>query len=625
MLQTIRSKTAGVVVKTLFVILVASFAVWGIGDYAFLRRADEVAIRVGDTKISPEQVSIEYRREVDRLRRSYGQFDLELARQIGLINQVVERIVRDTLFEKEATRLGVVVSDDVVRAQIAANPAFHGIGGTFDRNMFQRVLYENGYNEGQYVQLLRQELARAALLESIAAGSRAPDLLVDRLYRHRNERRIGETVLVPNASIEVAGEPDDAQLKSIYDDNPERFSEPEFRSLSVLRVGADELAPKTEVSEEQIREEFNSRLAEFRVEERRDLEQMLFSDEESAKAAAAKLANTPFADVAREAANQTPEQTRIDGARKSDLVPELADPVFALPEGGVTPPINSPFGWHVMRVAKIHPGKEPNLEEVRDRIREIVARRLAAHAAYDAAVQVEDALGAGASLADAAAKAGLPVTKVQAVDARGVNPKGEVELILADAPEVLQAAFQTPQGQDTQLTEARNGSYFIVRVDAVTPSHVKPIDEVKPQLVELWKAEERTAGARKRAEQIVEQVAQGKTLAEAAAAFNLKPETTPPVRRDGSADEGRIAGEIAPQLFTAKPGDFGIAPAGDGHYVVRLVEIKPADPAADAEGVARLRTALGQQIGGDLINELATALRARYQVSIDNQALERIL
>ena len=166
MLQTIRSKTAGVVVKVLFIVLVASFAVWGIGDYAFLRRGEEVAIRVGDAKITPEQLSIEYRREVDRLRRSFGQFDLEMAKQIGLINQVIERMVRDTLFEKEAARLGVVVSDDVVRARIAANPAFHGLGGGFDRNMFQRVLYENGYNEGQYVQLLRQELARAAVIES---------------------------------------------------------------------------------------------------------------------------------------------------------------------------------------------------------------------------------------------------------------------------------------------------------------------------------------------------------------------------------------------------------------------------------------------------------------------------
>jgi peptidyl-prolyl cis-trans isomerase D len=626
MLQTIRSKTAGLVVKSLFIVLVGSFALWGIGDYAFLRQGEQVAIQVGDTKISPEQLSIEYRREVDRLRRTFGQFDIELARQIGLMDQVVERIVRDTLFEKEAARLGIVVSDDVVRSRIAANPAFHGMGGSFDRNMFQRVLYENGYNESQYIQLLRQELARAAVVESVAAGGRAPDLLVDRLYRHRNERRVGETVFVPNSSIENVGEPDDAQLKSVYDDNPERFSEPEFRALTVLRVGVDELMPTIQVSDQQLAEEYNSRIAEFRVPEKRDLEQMLFTNEEAAKAAAAQVAaNAPFLDVARDAAKQTPEQTRLDSVVKSDLVPELADPVFALPEGGVTGPIKSPFGWHVTRVAKIYPGKEPKLDELKERLRADIARRIAGNSAYDAAVKVEDALGSGASLDEAAAKAGLNVVRIAAVDAQGRNPKGEIELVLADAPEVLQAAFQTAQGQDTQLIESRTGAYFMTHVDSVTPPRVKPLEEVRPQLVELWKAEQQNSGARKRAEQIVERFAQGKTLADATAEFNLRPEVTLAVRRDGSAQNGRAPGEVATQLFAAKPGDVGVAPARDGYYVVRLAEIQPVDPAADPDGVAQLRTTLNRQIGDDMVSELAMALRSRYHVNVDLQAIERLL
>ena len=626
MLQAIRTRTAGIVVKVMFAILVLSFAVWGIGDYAFLRRSEPVAITVGDTKISPEQLSIEYRREVDRLRRAYGAFDLELARQIGLMDQVVDRVIRDTLFEKEATRLGIIVSDDIVRARIAANPSFHGLGGTFDRNMFQRLLYENGYSEAQYIQLLRHELARSALLDSVVAGSRAPDALVDRLYRHRNERRVGETVLVPNASIEVAGEPDDAQLKAVYDVNPERFSEPEFRALSVLRIGVEEMVPHIQISDQQLREEFQSRAAEFRVPEKRDLEQMLFPTEDAAKAAAAKLASgAAFADVAREDAKQSPEQTQLSDVQRPDLVSELADPVFALAEGGTTAPIKSGFGWHIARVAKIHPGKEPTLDEVKDRLREEAARRMAGTAAYDAAVKVEDALGAGSNLADAASKVGLNVVKIAAIDGRGLNPKGETELVLSDSPDALQTAFQTGQGQDTPLIETRGGTYFIIHVDGVTPARVKPIDEVRPQLVELWKTEQQTAGARKRAELIAERLGQGKTLTEAAAEFNLLPLTTPAVRRDGSAANGRAPSEVAAQLFAGKVGDVGVTASAGGVYIVRLTAIEPADPAADAEGFERLRNALGQQMAGDLVAELASALRARYAVTIDPQAIERLL
>jgi hypothetical protein len=86
-----------------------------------------------------------------------------------------------------------------------------------------------------------------------------------------------------------------------------------------------------------------------------------------------------------------------------------------------------------------------------------------------------------------------------------------------------------------------------------------------------------------------------------------------------------VPGAVSAQLFAAKPGELGLAPADEGHHVIRLVEIRPADPKADAEGFEKLRAALGQQIGGDLTSELASALRERYDVSVDTQVIERLL
>lgn len=623
MLQAIRSKTTGIVVKGLFVILLLSFAVWGIGDYAFLRSGEQVAVKVGDVKITADRLETEYRRELDRLRQRFGQIDPEIARQLGLMDQVVDRMINDALFAQEAERQHLLVSDDVIRAQIAANPNFHGLGGTFDRNVFQNVLYQNNLTEAQFIDLMRHDLARSAIIESIAAGARAPDILVDRLYRHREERRVGQVVFVPNASVEKVGEPDDAQLKSVYDDNTERFAEPEYRALSVVRVGVEEVAATITPSEEQIREEYEARLPELSVPERRDLEQILFQSEDAAKEAAAKLAaGTSFADVARDA-GQTPEQTKLDAIARADLLPDLAEPVFALPEGGITAPIHSPLGWHVIRVAKIQPGKKPTLAEVRERIASDVAHRLAANSAYEAAVKAEEAVAGGEPLEDAAAKAGVKVVKVEAVNERGLTPKGEPEAALKDAPEALQAAFQTPQGQDSQLIETRSGAFFIVRVDSITPPRTKSLDEVRPQLVELWQAEQRSAAARKRAEAIAEKVKKGTSLAEAAGPA-LKPETTPPVRRDGSGEK-TVASEVAAQLFALKPGETAVTPGRDGHYVVVLKEVRPTDPATDPDGVARLREQISEQIGNDLVQEYLAALRARYGVTIDHAVIDRLL
>ena len=109
MLQTLRTKAAGLVAKFLFVFLIASFAIWGIGDYAFLRQSDPTAVTVGDVTISATRLGNEYRRELENLRRRLGQFDDEAARQFGLMERVIERLVSQVILDKAATALGIPV------------------------------------------------------------------------------------------------------------------------------------------------------------------------------------------------------------------------------------------------------------------------------------------------------------------------------------------------------------------------------------------------------------------------------------------------------------------------------------------------------------------------------------
>ena len=92
---------------------------------------------------------------------------------------------------------------------------------------------------------------------------------------------------------------------------------------------------------------------------------------------------------------------------------------------------------------------------------------------------------------------------------------------LPDWPEFLQVAFETPAGEVSLLEETESGAYFVVRVDEVMPPRVKPVDEVRPQLVEGWQAEKRRELARQRAEELLAQLKDGASLDELATAQNL--------------------------------------------------------------------------------------------------------
>jgi peptidyl-prolyl cis-trans isomerase D len=626
MLQAMRSKAAGIVVKVLFSILVLSFAVWGIGDYSFLRRSDATAVRVGDVSITSATLEREYRNELDRLRRTFGQIDPETARQFGLMDQVIQRLVNTTLLDKAAAGLGMRMGDEVIRSRLFSDPSLQGPDGKPDRQRFQQLLYQNNMSEQAFIEQFRRDLARALVIQALTSETRVPDVLVERLYKYRNERRSGDSVFVAASSFTDVGKPDDAQLQSIYEDNRERFTAPEYRSLTVVRVSADEVKSNIDVDNAQIEEEYQARLPELRTPERRDIEQLLLPDEAAAKAAQARLnAGTDIATIAKET-GQAPDQLHLGTIARDDLVPELADVVFSLPQGGVSAPTRSPFGWHVFRVTKIMPGTEPTLAEVKDRLTGEVKTRLAADAAYKFSTKLEDAVSNGANVEEAARQVGVPAIKVAAVDLRGRTPAGQPVAIFDGASEALSAAFDTPQGQDSRLVEGRDNAWFIVHVDGVTPSAVKPLADVRDEAVGLWQAEKREEAAKSRAEQILEAVKSGKPLATAAAAYNLKVSAVQPVVRSQGVDpRATVPPEVNARLFALKLNETGIAPGREGFHVLTLTGIEPANPTTDAAGVGQLRTQLAQQLGGDVVGEYIEALRQRYGVTIDKSVVDRLM
>ncbi len=625
MLQTIRSKISGLVAKVFFVLLAVIFGIWGIGDYAFLRDRERPIITVGDTEISPAQFDSEYRRTLERMRRSMGQMDAEMARQLRIADQVVERMTNDAAIDRALASLGIVVSDETVRARILADQTFRGASGQFDRNVFLGLLSENQMTEASFVGLIRQSLGRDALAEALTAGARVPDLVVDRLYRFREERRIAEYVYVPNSAITEPGQPTDEQIRDVYDDNHDVFTRPEYRALTVLRIGPDELAAAMRPSDEELREEYQTRRAELGVPERRDVEQIRFADEAAARAARERIvAGTPFEDVAREVMGEAAGQLRLNNITSRELPSSLSS-AFELPANEVSQPLRSPFGWHLLRSVRVEPGHEPTFEEARSRIELDVRRRLAAAAVYDTATRAEDALSRGQTLEQAATAAGVEAIAVPAIDVDGKNADGQTVPALDRAPEVIREAFRTNAGQATQLIDTREGVTFIVRVDRVAESRLLPIEEVRDRVITRWQEGRRRELARARAQEILAKVNEGKSLGEAAEPFGLTPSLTDATARaQRPGQQATVPPELVGEMFRLQVNQAGIAAGREGAWVVRLSEIRPADPATDAAGVTRVRDELRQQLNSDLLQEYLSDLRARYGVTVDRQQVERL-
>jgi peptidyl-prolyl cis-trans isomerase D len=626
MLQAIRSKAGSLVVKILFALLIVSFGVWGIGDIFRERSAAETTVAtVGDIKIQADELQTAMRREMERMNRMLGgNFTAEQAKQIGLVDNVLGRIVTSDLLDLEERRLRLQVDDQVVRDAIVANPSFHNSTGAFDRNLFTNILASNQLTEDRYVGLLRRDIARNNLTSAVTGGAVAPAALVDPLFRTRNEKRTAETVLVASDKMTGIADPSDADLQDFHAKHEDQFRAPEYRGFTALILTPEEVAGTIEVPENKLRDEYQARLDEFQTQDRRQIEQILVADEAKAKEAETQLdAGKDFATVAKDVADQSGDTIKLGWQTRAELPTELVDAAFALKDGEVSKPVHTALGWHILKVTGIENGATKPFEAVRDQLAKEVARDMAADEIYKRSNEIEDALAGGATLDQVAEKFAIKPTKIAAVDLDGKDPAG-APVTLPNAEEILRVAFNTDQGQTTRMNETKDNGYFLLHVDSVQPSVVKPLAEVKDRAKALWLAEKQSGAAEAEAKAISGEVTPAKTLAAIAAEKQLAVTTTPEVTRSGGA-QAKLPASLVAKMFAIKPGESAVSAGPGGWYVVQLKTVETPDPAADAAAVKEVSDQLTDSIRGDLLAQFETALRARFPVTVRQQEVDRLL
>jgi peptidyl-prolyl cis-trans isomerase D len=625
MLQFIRSKAGSLIVKILFALLIASFAVWGIGDIFRERSAAETTVAtVGSMKIQADELQTAVQRRMEQFRQMFGaDFGAEQAKQLGIIDSTLDSLVQTDLLTLEQRRLGIVVDDSVVRDAIMVDPHFRNSTGVFDRNLFNNILGANRLTETAYVALMRQDLGRSELTEALSAGATAPPILTETLYRYRNEKRTVASVLVAADTVTGVKDPTDAELSDYYNGHQGMFRAPEYRGFSALVLTPDDLVPSIEVPEDKLQAEYKTRIDEFSTPDRRKLEQMVLPDEAKAKEAAAAVAGgKSFEDVAKEIAHQDSDAIDLGWVKRDEMLPALADAAFALKDGEVGPPVESPLGWHIFKVTGVEAGTTKPFEEVRAQIQTDMAREQASDKLYQLANQIEDSLAGGSTLAQLAEQFKLKLTTVASVDPDGKDPKGTA-VASPSAADVLKAAFETAQGQTTRLIETKDNGYLVLHTDSVTPSVVRPLDEVKDQAKQAFLSEKRTAAAEATANELAKAVTDGKTLEDVATTKQMKAETIAGVARAGGTSE--LPAALVAKIFEVKPGETAVAAGPKGWYVTQLKSIDVPDPAADKDGVAKLTTELTNNIRTDVLGEFDKALRARFPVEIHQDLVDKVL
>ncbi len=625
MIESIRRYVSSWVVKGLFLVLVLSFVLWGVADVFRPGARQEWAAKVDGTEIPAEAFAREYQMQARRLRSEAGTpIAADDLRRSGLPQMVIDRMIYTRLLDTAADRLKLMVAPDAVTQAIAGDRRFQNAAGQFDPQIFALILRDAGLNESQYLALQQGDVRRGQILASIGEAVTAPNAVRDTLARHFREQRTAQYARLPLPSAADVGSPDMTQLRAFFDDNPGLFTAPEYRSVAAIVLDAAALGKTIAVSQQDLEAAFAARASEFNEPERRSFQQLIFADAASARDAHSRLiGGADFAKVGLDMLSQDPANLTLSDITRDALPAALGAAVFSQPAGVASAPVETPLGWHIVKVTAIKPGTQRTLDAVRDRLTATLRTERATEALVDIGNELDDALGRGLRLEDAARELNLEVRTFPAVDPDGRDRGGQP--IAGLPPRFVATAFSTERGSESVLTEGDASTLFVLRVDDVAPAAIKPFDSVQAEVTRAWQANRRIELARQRAEGLAARVRSDSDLASAAAAEHLTLLTTPALSRATLNTHPEVPRPVAEAIFAAGPERTFVARDADAFYVGRLVAVsEPTAAALEADSRA-LKEQLAQTLAADVVGQFLSALRREHDVRIDAAALDRSL
>ena len=556
------------VVAVIMGLIMISFVIWGIGPVFTGFNANTLA-SVGSTTVTVDAFRQAYQTELQQLQeRARRPITNAEAHQFGLDTQVLSRLVSEAVLDSEAHRMGLAISQGQIAKAITADPSFAGPNGQFDKTRFQELLSENGMTEQAFVRDQRSTYLRQELIQGLVGGLVVPQDALEAMHRLAAETRSVDFITLPPSAVEPVPAPDEAALKTFFDDRARTFRAPEYRKLVILPLLPSTLAKPGAVSAADVQALYDKvKDQRFTTPEMRTLQQIVFPNEAEATAAAQSLKNgKTFADLAaeRHLSEKDLDLGHVTQAALFDKT--LAAAAFALPEGGTSDAIKTPFGGAIVHVVKVDPAAVKPLAAVEPDLRfELATARTgdAIRAAHD---KVEEARNGGQTLADAAKAAGLTARTIDAVDAADKDKAGQV-VDIPDAAAVLKAAFASDIGVDNDTIRTPDGGQIFFEVAGIDPARPQTLAEVKPAVEAAWRRDEIAKRLTARAVDLVKALDSGQAIeAIAAAQGNLPVSHAADVRRAGGT--GLDAATVA-AIFAVPVDGSGSSAAPDGGRVRR--------------------------------------------------------
>jgi len=623
MLQSIRDRSQGWLTWFLVITICITFALWGIHSFFEGGNTPQVVATVNGTAINKQQLQSAYEHLRQQQQIQNGN-NLPIATEQELKRAALEQIIQTKVLSQAAVNNGYRITQSQLNAIVAQIPAFKA-NGSFSVEQFNQVLSRMGYNPDNFLQDLRTDILQKQVQLGFIYSAFALPNETQQVQTLLNQRRDIAYAIIPTVQFKEKVKLTDEQLLDYYNQHQTtEFMLPEQVSVDYVELDLNKIAAAQKISEAEIKQYYQDNLANETEPARYHLAHILISLPKTATQqqltdAQAKLSKleaqlktkVSFAELVKAYSDDvvsTKQEGDLGWLSLSDLEPAVAKVVANLTKPGtITEPIQTQYGYEVIKLLAFEPAKVKPLEQLKTNIKQRLEQQKAQQLFTELSDKLADLSFSNPNSLDTTAKhLGLTVQHTALFTRKGGNDG------LTRNPKIIAAAFNKDvlDGSNSDLIEVVPGQVVVLRVNQFKPATPITFADAKPTIEIKLQQQAMQNLAKQVSEQVVVDLKAGKTQEELAKLYQLKWTEINNLARHSESPESMIVktsfnmtapldkNQIASQVVLLSSGDFAVL------ILKKVTSLPPKKMSAQASDTFARQMAISYgQVAYQLYNE----------------------
>ena len=627
MLTTLRNSSKNSILKiifgTLLTILIISFGMWGTEDLVGVTQKQSTVATVGKIDVSAQEFYSLYSRQTEEIRKLLGSsLDIKKSREFGYVDRALSSLINRALFNNEALQLGLSVSDINVRDKILRDDAFKDDLGQFSELVFRQLISESGYTEDSYVEGTRQDLAREQMVETISTSLIIPNIMKNSLSKYNLEERTVDYLTIKVEEEEFA-KPSNEKIRKYYEENKSDFMSKEFRSAETLLLDAKEYAKKSTVTDEEIKLLYEERKELLVEPAQKYLHQIIVDSKSDVESISKKVNFNNFTSIAKTMANLTEDDIDLGWNTKNDLPDEIIDATFSLKKGEISKPIESSFGWHILKIIDSKERKEVAYEEVKKQFENELLLEKGKEAVFDLQDELEDLLASGNTFEEISKILEVKMIVADKIDNEGIKQNKQVNNEFQDE-RILRTIFNQKINEEGNIIDIDKDEGLAISLvtDIIKPRQLT-LDESKELVRKKLIFDLKLKNAQDKAEKIKNEISNGKSFKDVANKYKLEIKGVKPFTRV-LPDSSELPIPLISKIFDSNLGDINIEKRGNSEIIIAKTAEILNNLSSDEKEIKEFTKKIKDDLTIDLLAQFSEALRKKYKITINDDVIDQL-